>query len=260
MQSCDTNTSRNRTMEEHYMRQALRVAEDALKVGEVPVGCVIVLRNAPEAEEHNSTDSLKDTPSVIISHGANQVNATRDATRHAECVAIDRVLTGGLTTDHSRLPQHLIARAAHGRVPDDSSLTKAHDGDNGFMDHWVNVEDDKDHWKNKYGWGTGKLLDKEIFQRCDLYVTCEPCIMCAAALARVGIGRVIYGCQNSRFGGNGSILNLHLDSALPSKSHKGYPIVSGVLENEAIALLRTFYERENFHAPEEKRKRKLQSI
>lgn len=51
-------------------------------------------------------------------------------------------------------------------------------------------------------------------------------------------------------------MTLHLSSALPSKQHVGYPIVKGILEEEAISLLRSFYNRENFHAPEEKRKKK----
>lgn len=42
-----------------------------------------------------------------------------------------------------------------------------------------------------------------------LYVTCEPCIMCAGALARVFIKRVYFGCHNDRFGGCGSVLSLH---------------------------------------------------
>lgn len=48
-----------------------------------------------------------------------------------------------------------------------------------------------------------------MLYRCDLYVTCEPCIMCAGALSIVGIRRVVYGCKNERFGGNGSILSIH---------------------------------------------------
>lgn len=55
------------------------------------------------------------------------------------------------------------------------------------------------------------------------------------------------------------MLNLHHDTIVPSKSHTGYPIVTGILEVEAINLLRSFYERENFHAPDDKRKRKPQS-
>lgn len=41
-----------------------------------------------------------------------------------------------------------------------------------------------------------------------LYVTCEPCIMCAGALDNVRIARVVFGCHNDRFGGCGSVLNL----------------------------------------------------
>ena len=53
-----------------------------------------------------------------------------------------------------------------------------------------------------------KLL--EITRNCSLYVTCEPCLMCAHALNIVQIKRVVFGCHNDKFGGNGSILSLHL--------------------------------------------------
>jgi pyrimidine deaminase RibD-like protein len=125
---------------------------------------------------------------VVVSHGANQVNATRDATRHAELVAIDRMLTGGLSSDRQRLPPGVLARSARGRIPEDNPLLReATSGGvddvapactiNGWNDAWMNVPDDKDHWKNGYGWGSGRLYDADIFKRCDLYVTCEPCIM-----------------------------------------------------------------------------------
>mmetsp|Transcript_6336 Transcript_6336/g.11001 ORF Transcript_6336/g.11001 Transcript_6336/m.11001 type:complete len:204 (-) Transcript_6336:945-1556(-) len=79
---------------------------------------------------------------------------------------------------------------------------------------------------------------------------------CAAGLARIGIGRVFFGCRNERFGGCGSLMHLHKPEGLPSPSHKGYPIYTGTLEKEAVTLLRSFYDRENFHAPDEKRRRK----
>lgn len=41
-----------------------------------------------------------------------------------------------------------------------------------------------------------------------LYVTVEPCVMCASALRQVGIGRVVYGAGNDRFGGCGSVLDV----------------------------------------------------
>jgi tRNA-specific adenosine deaminase 2 len=139
---------------EQYMRLALQVARAALAVGEVPVGCVIVLHT--------------ERGGVVVSHGANQVNATRDATRHAEIVAIDRMLTGGMASDQLRLPPETIAKAAHGVVP--APLFHSDD-------RWVNVPQHANHWKNDYGWGSGKIFEPEIFQKCDLYVTCEPCIM-----------------------------------------------------------------------------------
>ncbi|KAJ9120188.1 hypothetical protein QFC22_003088 [Naganishia vaughanmartiniae] len=42
-----------------------------------------------------------------------------------------------------------------------------------------------------------------------LYVTVEPCVMCASALRQVGIGKVIYGAGNERFGGCGSVLDVN---------------------------------------------------
>mmetsp|Transcript_10981 Transcript_10981/g.14295 ORF Transcript_10981/g.14295 Transcript_10981/m.14295 type:complete len:174 (+) Transcript_10981:37-558(+) len=86
-----------------------------------------------------------------------------------------------------------------------------------------------------------------IFTECDLYVTCEPCIMCAAALKKLKIRNVIFGCHNDRFGGCGSVLSLHEDA---------YPIRTGIMKDEAVSLFQKFYSRENSRAPEMKRKRK----
>lgn len=79
----------------------------------------------------------------------------------------------------------------------------------------------------------------------DLYVTVEPCIMCASALRQYGIRTVYYGCGNDRFGGNGSVLSIHSDSSLDP----GYPSYGGVYRKEAIMLLRRFYIQENENAP-----------
>jgi tRNA-specific adenosine deaminase 2 len=228
----------------YFMNQALKVARKALSVGEVPVGCVIVL-------------DTEDGP-VIVSHGANLVNATRDATRHAEIVAIDRMLTGGASSDMLRLPADVYCRPARAHMlPKDSLLLAFSDNlemlETYLKDEWINETEDPHHWKNQYGWGSGRRHNVEELNKCRLYVTCEPCIMCAAALSQVGIGKVYFGCRNDKFGGCGSILSLHEDKP---PNHKGYPIVAGILEAEAVQLLRSFYERENMHAPDDKRKRK----
>jgi len=240
------STSIGTDEDEYYMQEALKVARSALDVGEVPVGCVIVLPT-PQGP-------------CIVSHGANQVNATRDATRHAEIVAIDRMLTSGSSSDQLRLPPTVFAKPARpGSLPTSSPLlTWKEDQDDSrleqyLQDKWVNEPNDLDHWSNSYGWGSGRSFAVDILSQCTLYVTCEPCIMCAAALAQVGMGKVVFGCRNDKFGGCGSILHLHKDC---DPNHKGYPIQSGILEQEAVTLLRSFYDRENFHAPDDKRRRK----
>lgn len=48
-----------------------------------------------------------------------------------------------------------------------------------------------------------------VFCETDLYVTVEPCIMCASALRQIGIRKVFYGCSNERFGGTGGVLSVH---------------------------------------------------
>ena len=55
------------------------------------------------------------------------------------------------------------------------------------------------------------LKDHElsILRETDLYVTVEPCIMCASALRQYGVRAVYYGCSNDKFGGNGGILSIH---------------------------------------------------
>lgn len=98
-----------------------------------------------------------------------------------------------------------------------------------------------------------RQLDPSVFYDSDLYVTCEPCIMCAAAIAKMKIKNVYFGCQNDRFGGNGSILAVHNDPS--SKSHK-YSVQSGLLKDEAIEVFQRFYESENRRAPEAKRRKK----
>ncbi|CAA7048128.1 unnamed protein product [Microthlaspi erraticum] len=93
-----------------------------------------------------------------------------------------------------------------------------------------------------------QVADK--FSNCVLYVTCEPCIMCASALSFLGIKEVYYGCPNDKFGGCGSILPLHLGSSQPSdKLGKGYKCRGGIMADEAVSLFKCFYEQGNPNAP-----------
>ncbi|KAF2431253.1 cytidine deaminase-like protein [Tothia fuscella] len=84
-----------------------------------------------------------------------------------------------------------------------------------------------------------------ILPKTDLYVTVEPCIMCASALRQFGIRSVYFGCHNDRFGGTGGVLNIHDDEGVDPK----YPVYGGIFREEAIMLLRRFYVQENVKAP-----------
>ncbi|RKO89802.1 cytidine deaminase-like protein, partial [Blyttiomyces helicus] len=85
----------------------------------------------------------------------------------------------------------------------------------------------------------------------DLYVTVEPCVMCASALRHIRIRKVYYGCGNERFGGCGSVFRVHQDDV---GGDPPYEAESGYYREEAIMMLRRFYVRENDHAPEPKKK------
>ncbi|KAJ3808950.1 cytidine deaminase-like protein [Lentinula aff. lateritia] len=76
-----------------------------------------------------------------------------------------------------------------------------------------------------------------------LYVTVEPCIMCASALRQLGIREVFYGCGNERFGGCGSVLGVNSDLEHPA--HPAYKATGGYCREDAIMILRRFYITEN---------------
>ncbi|CAN4115084.1 unnamed protein product [Withania somnifera] len=111
--------------------------------------------------------------------------------------------------------------------------------------------------------GLSPLEVSERFSKCTLYVTCEPCIMCAAALSYLGIKEAYYGCGNDKFGGCGSILSLHTScSELPTSelavSKKGFKCIGGIMASDAVYLLRSFYEQGNQMAPKPHRPLKRQ--
>ncbi|ODM96366.1 tRNA-specific adenosine deaminase 2 [Orchesella cincta] len=167
-----------------HMDLAFKLAEEALSVGEVPVGCVLVF-------EHE-----------VIGQGRNFVNESKNATRHAELVAIDQVVT-----------------------------------------KWVTEK------------GLGKDLE-EVFSKCELYVTVEPCIMCAGALKQLRIPMIVYGAANERFGGCGSVLDVFSVGKEEEKESFQPKVIKGVRAEEAVELLKQFYKGENPNAPVLKQKRK----
>jgi len=81
--------------------------------------------------------------------------------------------------------------------------------------------------------GDWRLID------CDLYVTKEPCTMCAGALVLTRIRRVIFGCTDPVAGSAGSVINL---LQMPDFNHR-CDIASGVLQDECATILQDFFRR-----------------
>lgn len=113
-----------------------------------------------------------------------------------------------------------------------------------------------------------KKIEKPLSEVCKystVYVTVEPCVMCSYALRTVGLCKVVYGCHNERFGGCGSVVDVHQRDLVSScSSEEGARLdpllcTSGVMEKEAVALLQKFYEGENPGAPKPKIKPKPQT-
>jgi tRNA(adenine34) deaminase len=71
-----------------------------------------------------------------------------------------------------------------------------------------------------------------------VYVTKEPCVMCAGALVAARVGRLVYGCDDPKGGAAGSIFDL---VAHPSLNHRML-VTRGVLAEETAAQLRSFFE------------------
>jgi tRNA(adenine34) deaminase len=142
--------------EEYFMREALRMAKKAAETGEVPVGAVVVRAGH------------------IIARASNQVELLKDATAHAEMLALTQA---------------------------EASV------------------------------GDWRLTD------CDLYVTKEPCPMCAGALVHTRIRRLVFGCTDPAAGAAGSVMNL---LQMPTLNHR-CDVASGVLQNECAAILQSFF-------------------
>lgn len=142
--------------DDYGMRLALDQAHNALLVGEVPVGAVILREGK------------------VIATGYNRPITTHDPTAHAEIVALRHAAT---------------------------------------------------------------LLGNYRLPGCELYVTLEPCAMCAMALMHARLRRVVFGTADPKTGAGGSVLNLFEQ---PQLNHHT-TLVGGVLAEPCAALLREFF-------------------
>lgn len=82
-----------------------------------------------------------------------------------------------------------------------------------------------------------KIVGSWRLEDCTLYVTLEPCVMCAGAIVMSRIPRVVYGATDPKGGCSGSLMNLLEE---PRFNHRA-TVVGGVLEKECGDLLRQFF-------------------
>ena len=82
-----------------------------------------------------------------------------------------------------------------------------------------------------------QLLNRWNLSDCELFVTLEPCPMCAGAIVQARISRVVFGCADPKAGAAGTLYNILSDSRLNHRCR----ISSGVLAAESKALLVDFF-------------------
>jgi len=144
------------TEDERWMREALLLAQQASKEGEIPVGAIAVLGDR------------------ILGRGYNRIEALQDPTAHAEILAIT---------------------------------------------------------------AAANALNSRRLEGVSLYVTLEPCCMCAGALVLARVERLFFGAWDPKAGACGTLYNIPQDARL---NHR-MDVVSGVLEAECSALLSQFF-------------------
>ena len=159
------------SVQEKYMKEALKQAKKAYVLGEVPIGCVIVYEGK------------------IIGRGYNRRNTDKNTLAHAEITAINKASK--------------------------------------FIGDW-------------------RLED------CTLYVTLEPCQMCAGAIVQARIPEVVMGCMNPKAGCAGSILKV---LEMPEFNHQ-VSVTRGVLEQECSDMLKIFFSELRVRNKAEKEARK----
>ncbi|OFK33515.1 tRNA-specific adenosine deaminase [Staphylococcus sp. HMSC065C10] len=142
--------------DEYYMKLAIEEAKKAQKLGEVPIGAIIVKNNEVIASAHN----LRETAQL--------------PTAHAEHIAIERA---------------------------------------------------------------SKVVGSWRLEECKLYVTLEPCVMCAGAIVMSRIPKVVYGATDPKGGCSGSLMNLLEEFRFNHRAE----VIKGVLEQECGDLLRNFF-------------------
>lgn len=100
-----------------------------------------------------------------------------------------------------------------------------------------------------------KFIGDWRLEECTIYITLEPCQMCAGAIIQARIPEVVMGCMNPKAGCGGSLLNILED---PRFNHQAV-VTRGILEQECSDLLKLFFTRLRQRNREEKLRKKSES-
>ena len=87
-----------------------------------------------------------------------------------------------------------------------------------------------------------KILGRRKLSTCTIYVTVEPCAMCAGALVLCRLKRLVYGAVDSKFGASESLFNVTNNLSL---NHQ-LQVTAGVLENDCRELMKKFFAARRF--------------
>jgi tRNA(adenine34) deaminase len=103
--------------------------------------------------------------------------------------------------------------------------------------HNINANDPSAHAEVQALRDAGRRLGNYRFPGATLYVTLEPCVMCAGAIVHARIARVVYGATDPKTGAAGSMF----DTLVSDRHNHRVDVSGGVLAEEAGNLLRTFF-------------------
>ncbi len=129
------------------------------------------------------------------------------------------------------------ARDAEGEVPVGALLVV---GDEIVGEGWnrnITLDDPSAHAEVMALRAAGARLGNYRFPGATLYVTLEPCVMCAGAIVHARVGRVVFGAADPKTGAAGSVF----DTLVSTLHNHRVAVQGGVLAEEASALLRDFF-------------------
>lgn len=160
--------------DKYYINEALKKAKTAAKIGDIPVGCIIVYKeNRKNKKMCEIATDMNIVDGEILARTYNRRNADKNAVSHAEILAISKACK--------------------------------------------------------------KIKDFRL-EECTMYVTLEPCQMCAGAIVQSRIKRLVIGARSQKAGSCGSIINILDNNEFNHKVETTY-----LEDEECKAILKDFF-------------------